>query len=59
MLKLLGYSFEVQFKLGKENQVADALLRKLVREIELDLMVSWPEVQWEQLTHNIKEDSCF
>lgn len=54
--KLLGYSFDIQFKPGRANLVADALSRKTVGEVELGALLSIPEVKWEQLSTEIRAD---
>lgn len=38
--KLMAYDFEVQYKPGTSNRVADALSRKTVGEVELGFMMS-------------------
>lgn len=55
--KLLGFDFEIQFKPGASNKVADALSRKTAGEVVLNAMISTPVVSWELLEAEIKEDT--
>lgn len=43
LTKLMGYDFEIHFKPGKENMVADALSRI---EIPVILALSYPTATW-------------
>lgn len=54
--KLLGYSFEIQYKPGKANQVADALSRKTTGEVELGALLTLPEISWAQLGQETQSD---
>ncbi|KAL8110294.1 hypothetical protein AgCh_026135 [Apium graveolens] len=55
--KLLGFDFEIQYKIGTSNRVADALSRKNVGEVVLSALVTTPVVHWKFLDKEIKEDS--
>ncbi|XP_074346704.1 uncharacterized protein LOC141685510 [Apium graveolens] len=54
--KLLGFDFEIQFKLGAANRVADALSRKRTGEVVLCELVSTHGVSWEQLSKEVEAD---
>lgn len=56
LTKLLGFDFEVQYKPGASNRVADALSRKRVGEVVLNALISDHGINWEQLEQEIKED---
>lgn len=57
MTKLKGYSFDIQFKPGRSNQVADALSRKTTGEICLAALFSTNSVDWTELQAEILKDS--
>lgn len=57
MSKLMGYDFEVQYKPGSSNKVADALSRKTVGEIVLGVMVAGLAVDWKKLEEEVATDS--
>ena len=57
MSKLMGYDFEVQYKPGSSNRVADALSRKTVGEVVLGAMVTSHEVDWGELEREIAADA--
>lgn len=52
--KLMSYSFEVHYKPGKANLVADALSRKTVQNVELGSLLSSPVVDWTELINEVK-----
>lgn len=55
--KLMGYDFEVQFKPGVANRVADALSRKQAGEVLLGALVCRPVLDWSKLRQEIAADS--
>lgn len=55
--KLLGFDFEIQYKAGTTNRVADALSRKQVGEVVLNSLVTAPVVYWDVLDKEIQNDS--
>ena len=54
--KLLGYDFEIQYKPGSANLVADALSRKETGEIVLSTLLSTHGVCWDRLHQEIAAD---
>lgn len=54
--KLLGFDFEIQFKPGLANKVADALSRKTAGKVVLSAMISTPVVSWERLDEELRND---
>lgn len=54
MSKLMGYSFEIHYKPGKANLVADALSRKIVQGAELGTMISYSTINWAELNQETR-----
>lgn len=54
--KLLGFDFEIQYKAGASNKVADALSRKLNGEVALSSLITTPVVSWSVLEEEIRKD---
>ena len=54
--KLMGYDFEICYRPGRTNVVADALSRKTGGEMELGALVSSYTVNWEDVQRQIKAD---
>lgn len=56
MAKLLGYNFEIIYKLGKENRGADALSRSR-DEMELNNMIYFPVwLDWQEINAEVHAD---
>lgn len=55
--KLMGFDFEVQYKPGVSNRVADALSRKTEDELLCSLLVTTMGVDWSELEAEIKRDT--
>lgn len=56
MRKLVGFDFEVQYKPGASNRVADALSRKGEGEVHLWAMVHTQGVDWQELEKELIKD---
>lgn len=56
--KLLGFDFEIQYRAGASNRVADALSRKHVGDVALNSLVIIPIVSWQRLDEEIKHDKA-
>lgn len=54
--KLMGYDFEICYRPGRNNVVADALSRKSGGEVELGALVSSYTVNWDDVQQQIKVD---
>lgn len=54
--KLLGFTFDIKFKPGKNNRVADALSRKSEGEIEFGAMMTEQGMDMEELAKEIEDD---
>lgn len=55
--KLLGFDFEIQYKVGNTNRVADALSRKQNGEVILNSLITMPVVAWDELDAEVQNDS--
>lgn len=52
--KLLGYKFDIEYRPGKDNGVADALSRKIL-EAQLSIITT-SEVDWVELWRDVEKD---
>lgn len=55
--KLIGFNFEVLYKSGVSNRVADALSRKNGTEVILGALVTTTGVKWDELQKEIEQDT--
>lgn len=55
--KLMGFDFEVQYKPGVSNQVADALTRKAAAEIMCGALITTMGVDWQELETEIGQET--
>lgn len=56
LTKLLGFDFEVQYKPGASNRVADALSKKLVGDVVLNALVTCQGVNCDKLEEEVQND---
>lgn len=54
--KLLGYSFDVQFKPCSSNRITDVLSQKIGGEINFRSLLSQTEIDWTQLDVEVNHD---
>lgn len=52
----MGYDFEIHYKPGTSNRVADALSRKTVGDVECGAIVVVQGVDWAELEKEITDD---
>lgn len=52
----MGFSFDIQYKPGTSNNVADALSRKSVATLELGSLVTKSVVDWDSLDREVATD---
>lgn len=56
MYKLLGFDFEIHYKSGPTNKVANALSRRMVADPELHMLQSTQSLPMEELDEEIEKD---
>lgn len=54
--KLMGFQFEIKYKPGATNKIADALSREYSSSCELSSLLTAGGVQWEELLPRIRSD---
>lgn len=54
--KLIGFDFEIQYKPGAHNRVADALSRRGTDTVQLSALVTTQGVEWEELEKELAGD---
>lgn len=55
--KLIGFDFDITYRTGTSNRVADALSRRTEGEVVLNAMVTSSFVDWKDLQNESKKDS--
>lgn len=55
--KLIGYDFEIRYKPGAHNRVADALSRQRGNTVDLAVLLTVNSIDWGMLYDEIAEDS--
>lgn len=53
----MGYNFEIHYRPGATNRVADAFSREYVHQAELGTMISACGILWPKIQHYISKDS--
>ena len=56
MSKLLGYEFEIQYKPGAHNKMADALSHKEHPDMECSTLISAGGIKWEDFQQQVHTD---
>ncbi|XP_074350153.1 uncharacterized protein LOC141689695 [Apium graveolens] len=56
VFKLMGFSFDIQYKPGAANKVADALSREYVNQTELTALISSCGARWADFIPHIQQD---
>lgn len=57
--KLLGFSFDIQYKPSCANRVADALSRKVGGPVEFCSLLTVTSFDWAKLDQEIQKDTLF
>ena len=56
LMKLMGFDFMIEYNLGKNNLVADALSRVTHNGIELGALLSSQGIDWHMLQEEVNKD---